>query len=247
MVKRQVRASLQAGNDDDTGPEDYSPELWDPELSEVVRGLLTSAVRCFAANGYHATTTRDISSGVGLSPASLYVHFPSKELVLFEIVRAGHQRALAHIQDPVVHETADRTERLRVMMSRYTAWHARHHVAARVCQYEYISLTPEHYQQIMALRHQTNDVFREAVARGVEVGVFAAVDINRVVRAMLSLSIDLVRWYRLDGCDSPEHIGDFYADLAVSMVLHPSLTAARDAQVTERSGSCFGGSQWRAT
>lgn len=243
MVKRQVRESSQAGNDDDARPEDYSPELWDPGLSEVVRGLLTSAVRCFAANGYHGTTTRDISSGVGLSPAALYVHFPSKELVLFEIIRAGHERALAHIRDAVVHETVDRTERLRVMMSRYTAWHARHHVAARVCQYEYTSLTPDHYQKIMALRHQTNDVFREAVAGGVEDGVFAAVDINRVVRAMLSLSIDLVRWYRLDGCDSPEHLGDFYADLAVSMVLHPSLTAVPSARDTECSASGYGGSQ----
>jgi hypothetical protein len=27
-----------------------------------VRALLTSAVRCFALNGYHATTTRDITA-----------------------------------------------------------------------------------------------------------------------------------------------------------------------------------------
>jgi hypothetical protein len=44
------------------------------------------------------------------------------------------------------------------------------------------------------------------------------VDVNRVVRGMMSLGIDLVRWYRLDGADSPEHLGGFYADLAVSMV-----------------------------
>jgi hypothetical protein len=42
--------------------------------------------------------------------------------------------------------------------------------------------------------------------------------VNRVVRGMLSLSIDLVRWYRLDGNDSPEQLGDFYADLALRMV-----------------------------
>ena len=36
---------------------------------------------------------------------------------------------------------------------------------------------------------------------------------------MLSLSIDLVRWYRLDGPDSPEQLGEFYADLALRMVM----------------------------
>jgi Tetracyclin repressor-like, C-terminal domain len=36
---------------------------------------------------------------------------------------------------------------------------------------------------------------------------------------MLSLGIDLVRWYRLDGPDSPEQLGEFYAGLALKMVL----------------------------
>ena len=49
-------------------------------------------------------------------------------------------------------------------------------------------------------------------------GSFAPVDVKRVTRAMLSLSIDLVRWYRLDGSDSPEQLGEFYADLALKLV-----------------------------
>lgn len=220
MAKRQTRVTAADGAVSQL-QEDYSPDLWDPERSEVVRNLLTSAVRCFATNGYHATTTRDISTGVGLSPAALYVHFPSKELVLFEIIRTGHERALAHIQDLEIEETESSTERLRLMVSRYTAWHARHHVAARVCQYELAALTPEHYEQITALRHQTNEVFRDAVARGVRDGSFADIDVNRVVRGMLSLSIDLVRWYRLDGKDSPEQLGEFYADLALAILGAP--------------------------
>jgi AcrR family transcriptional regulator len=202
--------------------EDQSPDLWDQELSEVERGLLTSAVRCFAANGYHATTTRDIAAGVGLSPAALYVHFPSKEIVLFEIMKAGHERALRCIQDPSVEAAGDAEARLRVIVARYTAWHARHHVAARVCQFELPGLSDAHHRQIVQVRHRTNGVFREAVGRGVAEGAFAAIDVNRVVRAMLSLSIDLVRWYRLDGADSPEQIGDFYAGLALRLVTDSS-------------------------
>lgn len=200
--------------------EDQSPDLWNPELGDVEKRLLTSAVRCFAANGYHATTTRDIASGVGLSPAALYVHFPSKELVLFEIMRAAHEHALAYVRDPSIEAAGDAAQRLAAIVSRYTAWHARHHVAARVCQYELAGLTPEHYEEIVQVRHQTNEVFRAAVERGVAEGEFAPGDVNRLVRGMLSLSIDLVRWYRLDGPDSPEQLGDFYAELALRMVLN---------------------------
>jgi AcrR family transcriptional regulator len=199
--------------------QDQSADLWNPELGDVEKRLLTSAVQCFAANGYHATTTRDIMASVGLSPAALYVHFPTKELVLFEIMRAAHERALTCVKDAST-EVGDAAERLAAIVSRYTAWHARHHVAARVCQYELAGLTPEHYDEIVQVRHQTNEVFRAAVGRGADEGAFAAGDVNRLVRCMLSLSIDLVRWYRLDGPDSPEQLGVEVAELALRMVMN---------------------------
>ncbi|ROO59072.1 TetR family transcriptional regulator [Micromonospora sp. Llam0] len=217
MAKRQARFTAQ-DLADDPRLQDDSPQLWSGGLGEVPRRLLTSAVRCFASNGFHATTTRDISEGVGLSPAALYVHFPSKELVLFEIIRTGHERVLAYIQEPGVLAVEPSAERLRAIVARYTAWHARYHVAARVSQYELAGLTAEHYAEVLELRHQTNEFFRDAVARGVTDGSFAQVDVKRVTRAMLSLSIDLVRWYRLEGSDSPEQLGDFYADLALKLV-----------------------------
>lgn len=217
MAKRQARFTPQDLAHDPHLVDD-SAELWPGELGEVARKLLTSAVRCFAANGYHATTTRDIAAGVGLSPAAMYVHFPTKELVLFKIIRSGHERALADLRVPEVARAGDAAATLQVLISRYTAWHARHHVAARVAQYELSGLTAEHYEDVLHLRHQTNEVFRHVVARGVADGTFEQVDVNRVVRAMLSLAIDLVRWYRLDGSDHPEELGRFYADLALKMV-----------------------------
>ncbi|MEV2238146.1 TetR/AcrR family transcriptional regulator [Micromonospora sp. NPDC049891] len=227
MARRQARFTAQ-DLAEDVRLRDDSPDLWSTRLGEVPRGLLTSAVRCFAANGFHATTTRDISEGMGLSPAALYVHFPSKELVLFEIIRTGHERALAYIQDPAVTAVEDSAERLRAIIARYTTWHARHHVAARVSQYELAGLTPEHYAEVLELRHQTNEFLRDTVARGMADGSFAPVDVKRITRAMLSLSIDLVRWYRLEGSDSPEQLGEYYADLALKLVAHPGPTPPPD-------------------
>src|SRR5512142_2626056 len=115
MAKRQARFTAHALADDPRLRDD-SPDLWRQDLSEVPRGLLTSAARCFASNGYHATTTRDIAEGMGLSPAALSVHFPSKELVLFEIIRAGHERVLTHIQDPSVLAEEGSADRLRAIV-----------------------------------------------------------------------------------------------------------------------------------
>lgn len=198
--------------------DDESPALWSDDLSAVAKNLLTAAVRCFASNGFHGTTTRDISSLLGLSPAALYVHFPSKERVLYEVIRTGHERVLEHIGSAGADGIQDSADRLGEIVFRYTEWHARHHVVARVCQYDLAALSVDHYNQIIKVRRRTNTVFRTAVQRGVDDGTFTDVDVKRVARAMLSLGIDLVRWYRREGSDSPQQLGRFNAALALKMV-----------------------------
>lgn len=219
-VKRSAASAKNTEGAHDPRLADESPQLWSYGFGTVAQAMLTSAVYCFAQKGFQATTTRDISAGAGLSPAALYVHFSSKEDVLYTISLVGHKSALAAVQGP---EEKDPTTHLRMIFSRYVVWHARHHVAGRVNQYEMAALTPEHYEEVRRIRHDTDEVFRKAVTRGIADGSFVEVDVNRVVRAMNSLAIDLVRWYRLDGPESPEQIGEFYADLALGMVTNPSL------------------------
>jgi hypothetical protein len=85
----------------------------------------------------------------------------------------------------------------------------------QVCQYELATLKPERHAVVRDLRQQFNSVLRPAITEGVETGVFDVPDVSRAVR---SLGIDLVRWYSLDGADSPEVLADFYADLALRMI-----------------------------
>jgi AcrR family transcriptional regulator len=198
------------------GPETVPGEFWGEHTSPVARALLSSAVQCFARKGFHATTTRDITAVVGLSPGSLYVHFSSKEAVLFHIARTGHERALAALtaQD----DDGDPRRHLRRLVAGHVAWHARHHTVARVCQYELAALEPDHLGEVLELRQQFSALVQAAVERGVREGVFDVPDIGRTVRAILSLGIDLVRWYRLDGADSPDALGESYGELAARIV-----------------------------
>jgi AcrR family transcriptional regulator len=213
--------------------DDEIASLWHETSSNVARRMLTSATRCFAAKGYHATTTRDISAGAGLSPAAMYVHFPAKELVLYEITLAGHRRvteALELVEDETVDE-ADDEARVRGLVTRFVSWHARHHVIGRVCQYELSALTPEHLRDIVGLRQHINGVFRDVVGHGVASGAFVPVDVNRVVRGIVSLAVDVVRWYSTGGQDSPEELGDFYADLSLRMLTgSPGTSSGRKRQ-----------------
>ncbi len=202
------------------GPEAVPDEFWGEGTSPVARALLSSAVQCFARTGFHATTTRDITAVVGLSPGSLYVHFASKEAVLFHIARTGHERALAALTAQP--GDGGPGQQIRRLVAAHVSWHARHHTVARVCQYELAALEPGHLAEVLDLRQRFSAVVRTTVERGAREGVFDVPDIDRAVRAILSLGIDLVRWYRLDGADSPEALGESYAELAARMLGTPS-------------------------
>ncbi|MGY0497878.1 TetR/AcrR family transcriptional regulator [Nocardia sp. FBN12] len=200
---------------DDPRLQDFSPELWPDTYSEVARNLLTSATRCFAAKGFQGTTTRDISAGAGLSPAAMYVHFPAKEHMLFEITRVAHVKAHEALLVP---DPGDPVEHLRSVVTEHVISNARCHVAARVAQYEMANLTADHLAEIRVIRRRTTTLYRNLVSHGIDSGAFTPIDVTRVVRGIIALAIDPVRWYRLSGPDTPEELGAFNAGLAVALV-----------------------------
>jgi AcrR family transcriptional regulator len=196
-------------------------ELLDDAWRDVqplpARRLLVAAVQEFAERGYHATTTRDISTRVGMSPAGVYVHYKSKEALLHRICLISHTQSLAAIR-AAASSAADPVRQLGAVIGDFAAWHARYHIPARVISYELSALSPEHYEEIVRLRHQIDLMVRSTLEQGVARGVFDVADVPGTARALLSLTIDVARWYRSSGRQAPEDIGRLYADLAVRMV-----------------------------
>src|SRR5262245_27178607 len=159
--------------------------------------LVAAATAAFAERGYHATTTRDIAARAGMSPAALYVHHSSKEELLFLISRDGHDAALRVIRE-ASRDDAEPFARLHATVRAFTLWHAEHHTAARVVQYEGGALSEEHRSQIARWRREIDRHMRDVIIAGVERGVFAVPDVPGTTLALLSLAVDVARWYRDD-------------------------------------------------
>jgi AcrR family transcriptional regulator len=180
--------------------------------------LLDAAAEAFADKGFHATTTRDIAARAGMSPAAVYVHFASKEELLHELSLIGHRAALEVVTSAAARRPDDPAVQLPAVVSAFAIWHAQHRRTARVVQYELAALTPEHRAAIAALRRQIQAQVRAILAAGVQAGVFVVPDLAGTALAILSLVVDVARWYRPDGERSPDDIGALYADLALRMV-----------------------------
>ncbi|RMI31344.1 TetR family transcriptional regulator [Nocardia stercoris] len=179
--------------------------------------LLQAAVTAFAERGFHGSTTRDITSVAGLSSAAIYVHHRSKEELLYQISRTGHLESLAQVRAAVA-SADDPTGQLIAVMRDFAIHHAREHTVARVINYELAALGPQHREEIREIRQRIDGELRALLERGIATGDFDNPNSHMAAAALLSLGIDLARWYRDDGAWTPEQIGDYYVDLALRIV-----------------------------
>jgi AcrR family transcriptional regulator len=187
------------------------------DVTDTAVRIMLAAADAFADKGFHATTTRDIASRAGLSPAGVYVHFASKEVLLFELSRRGHARA----RDLLVAAAAaapNPTEALCAIIGGFSRWHAEHYELGRIVQFEFRHLSPEHREAVLGLRKDIDAVVAGVLRDGVETGEFEVDDVPVTALALLSMAIDVARWSAPDVRRTPAAIKTSYGDLAVQLV-----------------------------
>ena len=70
----------------------------------------------------------------------------------------------------------------------------------------------------MALRRESDATVREIIKDGVKAGEFDVPDVPGTTLAVLSLCIDVARWFNTEGRRTPDEVGALYADLVLRMV-----------------------------
>ncbi|PBC71634.1 TetR family transcriptional regulator [Streptomyces sp. TLI_235] len=192
-------------------------DLWPGERTEAARRLLLAAVESFARRGYHATTTRDIATAAGMSPAALYIHYPSKAALLSEISRTGH-RATLDLVEGAEAASGEPVKQMRRLVEEFTAWHARGHTVGRIVNNELHALPEDAFADVAELRIRIEDTVRRIIEKGVARGEFEVPDARTAARAVTSLGIDVARWYTDRSTESPEELGRRYGVLVLRML-----------------------------
>ncbi|MEQ6901026.1 TetR/AcrR family transcriptional regulator [Nocardioides sp. YIM 152588] len=180
--------------------------------------LVSSAVRNFTERGYHGTSMRDIASGAGVTVASIYHHFASKQEVLVHIM-AGTLTDLLSVT-VAADEAADRTARARLeaVVDAWVLFHTERQSEALIGASEIRSLEGPGRDTVVGLRDEQEALFRSIVTAGVESGEFATAYPREAARAILNMGSMVSSWYRPGGELSPEEMSERYRDFALGTV-----------------------------
>ena len=179
------------------------------EIDEVASEL-------FHANGYAATSVRDIARALDIQGASLYAHVASKEDVLFAIVdRAAAAFETAAATAGAETATADPVERLAALVEAHVDVVTSDPRRASVFVTEWRHLSPVRRAGMAARRDGYERRFREVIADGVAVGAFRSTDTAIAATFVLTALNGIATWYRPDGRLSADAVADQYVDLAL--------------------------------
>ena len=186
-------------------------------MTDTAQRLLSSATAAFAAKGFHGTTTRDIATGAGVTPGAVYVHHKSKEDLLYCISKQGHEKTLSLVRESAS-GGGDPVTRMARLVRNLVQWQAANHTSSRVVNFELPSLSAEHLAEVLRTRSQVEEQFRNIVDEGLGQGLFRVPDAGLAVVTLLSLCIDVSRWYRQDGRLSASELGEHHSIMALRLL-----------------------------
>jgi AcrR family transcriptional regulator len=179
------------------------------EIDEVASEL-------FHANGYAATSVRDIAKALDIQGASLYAHVASKEDVLFSIVdRAASAFEGAAASAEADTAAADPVERLAALVEGHVDVVTSDPERASVFVTEWRHLSADRRAAIAERRDAYEQRFRATIDDGIAVGAFRQTDPAIAATFILTALNGIATWYRPDGRLTADRVADHYVDLAL--------------------------------
>src|SRR5690606_9649216 len=191
------------------------------EATRTAQRITGVAAALFRAQGYEATTAREIAAVLGIQKASLYHHTKGKADLLHQIctsalreIRADVEAAITAVDDPLARARALVVTHVTSLLRRQD-----HHATSLL---ESRALSGSQLDDVVRLRDEHESCVREAIEAAQRDGALRA-DIPAKYLSLLlfSLTNRSMLWYKPGGRLRPEQFGDLFAVLFLGGASRP--------------------------
>lgn len=177
--------------------------------------ILCAALELFAERGYSGTSVRDICTKADVQATTLYAHFGSKEDVLAEIIRLGHDEHFRRLRSALLETQPEPAKQLAALVRAHVIAHCKYSMLAVVANAELHALPEAKAAPGLAINRQNESLLAEVFERGIRLGIFHVPDSFLAQRAIGSMGMRVAYWYGPDCGRTPEQVAEAYAELAL--------------------------------
>ncbi|KQV01036.1 TetR family transcriptional regulator [Mesorhizobium sp. Root695] len=186
-----------------------------------------AAVNLIARFGYEAMSMRQLAAEVGVQVAALYRYFPTKEELLFTLMRE-HMEGLATAWEAARPTDADPAQLLSAYVRNHIAFHIERRHATHVSNMELRSLSPERLTQILRMRTAYEKELRAILRDGAEAGAFSIDDTGLTAMALIQMMTGVIVWFRPGERLSIAEVTATYLSMTMRLVGATSAGEERD-------------------
>jgi AcrR family transcriptional regulator len=188
--------------------------LWKPlkerrrERADKKNAVLRTAARLFLAHGYHRTNLNDVAEQLNITKPALYNYFGSKDEILFECFRLGHEMILRQMTEIEVSPISGLAK-----VSRFIRAYARlmtTEYGACMVRLDERELPRPALQNVRSYKRDIDRRLRKFVSAGIEDGSIVPCDIKLTTFAIAGSLNWIGHWYKSDGA-SADQIGEEFA------------------------------------
>jgi AcrR family transcriptional regulator len=194
----------------------FSPSL---DLDPV----LAAAAVSFVDLGYHGTTMREIARRADLSVPGLYHHYPSKQRMLVRVLDAAMDDLRWRMDAADAEGAPDPVHRLELLVSALVLFHCHRQGLGLIASSEMRSLEPANRRRVARRRTEVQRLVDTAVLDGSARGTFGTRHPVDASRALVTMSIAVATWFKIDLPLTPEDVADRYVDYALSLLRYRDL------------------------
>jgi AcrR family transcriptional regulator len=184
-------------------------------MTQMRDKIKSVAIDLFFKKGYYATSISEIARGSGIQKASIYYHYPGKEILLFQILEGIMDDLVAYLQENLS-GIGDIEARMRAAIRSHVRFHLLRQKENFIANSELRGLSQEHYRAIVAKRDAYERIFQDLIHQGIDQRVFAKGDIKIDSYAILTLCTAGASWFRPQGRLSVDEIAKIYEDFIIS-------------------------------
>lgn len=184
----------------------------------TLRRLYETALVLFGQRGFHAVSVRDIAREVGVQASSIYAHVPSKQHLLADLIRIGHEEHRDALRLCMLEVGSDPGEQIAALTRTHVRVHASYPLLTRVCNRELGACPEDRRTEIVAIRFESERMFFDVVERGQRLGAFGGADPMLAVAAIGAMGIRVAEWWHPGVEVEIDDVAETYAQFAVRML-----------------------------
>jgi len=183
--------------------------------------IMNTAEQMFFEKGYRGVSIRDLAAAVGIQMSSLYYYFPSKDEILYRIIKRHMEELILRMERALseLDPAATNAQKLRKLIRESVIYLIGDRLAAGISTTQGRELPRDQTVELTLILKRYEALYLRIISEGMESGEFVRTDVALAAYVILGAQVRLSAWFHPGGRLTPEDIAETYGFLLVRGLL----------------------------